>query len=634
MSHNSVTPCNPAGVSTVCTAVLLCVVTFCLLHHQTAAEEIQCAPACRCYGNIANCSNRGVGFVPHWDRFSVGLLVLDLTGNRIDSLDKGELIGYVTVRNVSFRNNTIQKVHPFAFLGLANSLVYLDLSSNTIHTIDSTTFKLVPKLEVLLISNNSIAFLESTVFSALKELRQLDLSLNHLSQIADGTFEGNSQLQFLSLRHNGIDSIGEMTFIAQQNLRHLDLSHNKISVIVQGAFLALQQLEWLSLAQNYIKEVSTNLFGSTRHVLHLNMSANAIDCIKPLSFANCSRLQTLSIAHNNVSEVRQEALYGLFNLTHLDLSHNKLTHFGPEVFVAPQMSVSAIRPTEPHHNNTVCPQFQSLYRHLESLKLNNNQISSLEPCVFAPVSSLQVVDVSANNLSALDRRIFRPLENVSSFDISWNSLSTVDVGTAQWLLDSATGTAVSWTGKCCVYVFSVQLLISCRLYTDCCAHVADNPWHCDCDGMYTVYRTFREESGQNVTLLCKSPANLMGKSWDVLEEKCQPTVTPPPQSTVTESTANTTAVSTSQSVQFSPTVQQNVALQDSCPDDSYLPSANLVMYLTVFSVAAYCCVVVLIVTTRKWWMNSGNDRDRTQQVGTAEFSALGPGFSGVQFSAT
>ena len=459
MSHNSVTPRNPAGVSTVCTAVLLCVVTLSLRHHQTAAEDIECAAediecavGCRCYGHIANCSNLGVGAVPHWDTFSVDPLELDLTGNRIDSLEDSGLIGYVSVRNMSFRNNTIKNVHPRAFQGLDKGLMYLDLSSNMIHTIDRITFSFAPKLKVLLISNNSIAVLHYAVFSDLKELRQLDLSFNHLSQISDGTFEENSQLQFLSLRHNRIDSISKMTFRAQQNLKHLDLSHNKISVIVQDAFLALQQLEWLSLAQNYIKEVSTNLCESVRHVLHLNMSANFIDCIKPLSFAQCSRLHTMSIAHNNVSEVRQQALFGLYSLTHLDLSHNRLTRFGPEVFVAPEMSVSDIRPTEPHHNNAVCPQYQSLYRHLKLLKLDNNQISSLDRCVFAPVSSLQAVDVSANSLSALDYRIFLPLQNVSSFDISCNSLSTVDVGTAQWLLDSGTGTAVNWTGKCCVCV--------------------------------------------------------------------------------------------------------------------------------------------------------------------------------------
>jgi Leucine-rich repeat (LRR) protein len=335
MSHNSVTSCETKGVSTVCTLVLLCVVTFALRHHQTAAEDIECAAGCRCYDNIANCSHIGVGVVPHWDRFIVGLLELDLTGNRIDSLNDSGLKDFVSVRNMIFRNNTIKNVHPRAFQGLSESLLYLDLSSNMIHTIDSITFSLIPNLEVLLIYHNSIAVLENTLFSDLTELRQLDVSFNYVSQVSDGTFENNSRLEFLSLRHNDIDSISKTTFRAQHNLTHLDLSHNKISVIVQDAFLALQQLEWLSVTQNNIKEVSTNLCESVKQVLHLNLSANAIDCIKPRSFSQCSRLQTLSIAHNQVSELPQQALFGLFSLTYLDLSHNKLTHFGPEVFDAP-----------------------------------------------------------------------------------------------------------------------------------------------------------------------------------------------------------------------------------------------------------------------------------------------------------
>ena len=151
-------------------------------------------------------------------------------------------------------------------------------------------------------------------------------------------------------------------------------------------------------------------------------------------------------------------------------------------------------------------------------------------------------------------------------------------------------------------VFSVQLLISCRLYTDCCAHVADNPWHCDCDGMYTVYRTFREESGQNVTLLCESPADLMGESWDVLEEKCQPTVTPP-QSTVTESTANSTAVSTSQSVQFNTTVQQNVSVTGSSTEAPHVPSRTPVtlpsLYQVIFVVSLAVAVFITIFVVNK-----------------------------------
>ena len=157
----------------------------------------------------------------------------------------------------------------------------------------------------------------------------------------------------------------------------------------------------------------------------------------------------------------------------------------------------------------------------------------------------------------------------------------------------------------CMCVFSVQLLISCRLYTDCCAHVADNPWHCDCDGMYTVYRTFREESGQNVTLLCKSPANLMGKSWDVLEEKCQSTVAPP-QPTVTDSTAKITAVNASWPALFSTTVLQN----GSSTEASHFFLEFQVTFVVCFAVAVLIAVVLIAIVIRRvrssklnhmWW---------------------------------
>jgi type V secretory pathway adhesin AidA len=154
--------------------------------------------------------------------------------------------------------------------------------------------------------------------------------------------------------------------------------------------------------------------------------------------------------------------------------------------------------------------------------------------------------------------------------------------------------------------------------------------------MYTVYRTFREVTGQNVTLLCDSPEDLRGKLWDVLEETCQRTVTPP-QPAVTGSTANctgvntanTTAVSTSQPVQFHITFQQNVSVQESSPDACHSPPALLIISLSVLAVAVYIVVVALTVNIRIWRVKRGNDREGTQQVGTAEYSAMRPGPSAV-----
>ena len=151
--------------------------------------------------------------------------------------------------------------------------------------------------------------------------------------------------------------------------------------------------------------------------------------------------------------------------------------------------------------------------------------------------------------------------------------------------------------------------------------------------MYTVYRMFRDGTGQNVTLQCESPVELKGASWDVLEEICEPTVTPP-QSTVTGSTASTTAVSTSQPDQFNTAVQRDVSVQESSPDSSQSPPARLVISLSVFAVTVYMVVVALIVTIRKWRVTCGNDSDRPQQDDTAEYCELLPVSSAVQLRAT
>ncbi|GFG32420.1 hypothetical protein Cfor_11247, partial [Coptotermes formosanus] len=552
-----------------------------------ADDENQCANGCRCNDNSANCSHLGIGVVPHWDSFNVSLVALDLTGNALDSLDEDALTGYVSVRNMSFRNNAIKSVHRTAFQGLSEGLVYLDLSDNVIRTVDSETFTFIPKLEVLLMSNNSIAVLNSAVFSDLTRLRHLDVSLNHLSGVSDGTFEGNGQLEFLSLRHNGIQSISKSTFRGQRSLKHLDLSQNSIRVIERGAFSALSQLEWLSLSQNNVKKVDTGFCESIKQVLYLNLSGNIIDFINSQSFTKCSQLETLSIAHNNVSELPQQALYGLFNLTHLDVSHNRLTHFGPEVFagVTSEMSVSGTGSTEHHDSSAVCAQYRSLYRDLKFLELDNNEITSLDQCVFAPTRSLQVIDMAANNLSALDYRIFLPLKNVSSFDISCNRLNTVDRQTAQWILE--TDTAVNLTG---------------------------NPWRCDCGAVYTFYRMSREGTGKNLTLRCENPAELRGESWDILEEKCRPTVTPqlPTISTVTKSTVKTRSRKISQPFQFSTTDQRDVSFEESSPGNSPSTPARLVLSLSMLAVAVYIVALALIVTTRQYRVTCGNDSDRTR----------------------
>jgi len=99
----------------------------------------------------------------------------------------------------------------------------------------------------------------------------------------------------------------------------------------------------------------------------------------------------------------------------------------------------------------------------------------------------------------------------------------------------------------------------------------------------------------------------MGESWDVLEDKCEPTVTPPqpvvtvtpPQPTVTDSTANTTAFSTSQPVLLNTTVQQNVSVQESSLDAPNLPSHSPLLFLLIFVVSMAVIVLIAVFVVNK-----------------------------------
>ena len=128
------------------------------------------------------------------------------------------------------------------------------------------------------------------------------------------------------------------------------------------------------------------------------------------------------------------------------------------------------------------------------------------------------------------------------------------------------------------------------MYIDCCTRVAGNPWRCDCDAIYTFYRTSRNATRKNLTLLCENPEYVRGESWDTLEDKCQSTVTPP-LTTVTSSAANTTSVSTAQ---FSTTDQHGVSDQQSASSLSHYASIFLLIF--VISLAALVCIVVVVVS--------------------------------------
>jgi Leucine-rich repeat (LRR) protein len=91
---------------------------------------------------------------------------------------------------------------------------------------------------------------------------------------------------------------------------------------------------------------------------------------------------------------------GFANLTILDLSHNQLTHLDPQLFAG--------------------------LLNLRGLYLSDNQLTHLDPQLFAGLPNLTRLDLSHNQLTHLDPQALAGLPNLTELYLSNNQLTHLD----------------------------------------------------------------------------------------------------------------------------------------------------------------------------------------------------------------
>jgi hypothetical protein len=84
----------------------------------------------------------------------------------------------------------------------------IQLSNNTLGTVDLGVFVNLTSLQVLNLSGNSLDenWIKSGIFRGLHSLIILDLSSNHISKIDGGLFQDLNALQVLNLGFNQVNS--------------------------------------------------------------------------------------------------------------------------------------------------------------------------------------------------------------------------------------------------------------------------------------------------------------------------------------------------------------------------------------------------------------------------------------------
>ncbi|KRY09122.1 Leucine-rich repeat and immunoglobulin-like domain-containing nogo receptor-interacting protein 1 [Trichinella patagoniensis] len=338
--------------------------------NNSSAEMLVCVPKygpCSCeQEGIVNCNGEKLETVNLKIANDNGVVVeqLNMQENMLTKLRKGEVMPHYE-----------------------KQLMRLDLRRNLIHQIEPAVFSSMINLHDLLLSNNKLTELESSIFDDVDlSLRNLDLSHNLLESIDNSPFENLHLLLYLYLDDNPLKRITNTSFEGLSSLLELSMENTKLSFIPEDAFKSLNHLEVLSLRNNQLETVP-----------QLN---------------NLNKLNRLVLSGNPILRVNTYAFQLYPNLENIQLRHM------PQLTLVEDCAFCTL-----NHLNTIAITDSPLLKWIDPFAFGSN--ISLK-------YNLKIVDFSNNNLQSLDKELL-PWENVTEIQLANNSFKCD--ASLNWIFD-------------------------------------------------------------------------------------------------------------------------------------------------------------------------------------------------------
>ena len=319
------------------------------------------------------------------------LQVLKLGSNLLQSLKvPGEMF---QLRELNLSSNLIEQVNAEDIDGL-ESLTLLSLANNRISSIHPAVFKNTSSILVLDISGNRLSEVPES-FKYLTNLQTLDIGGNLISDFDNSPFQLMESLWRLQIHNNLLQNVSHESFSSMKSLQIVDMSRNQISRIDRGAFDQNKVLRAIRLDGNQLQEIE-GIFTHLPELIWLNVSDNQI---AKFDYALVPRtLHWLDISHNQIKELGNYFdLDGDLALNYLDAGFNQLSTLSP----------------------------QHLPDQLETILLNDNEISQVLPYTFFKKSKLVKVDLSVNEISSLTQvslRLSSEILDLPSFLLGGNPI--------------------------------------------------------------------------------------------------------------------------------------------------------------------------------------------------------------------
>ena len=349
-----------------------------------------------------------------------GLEELSLAYNIIREIPQGTFKDLKDLKILNLYGNQIAEVNMETFLGVENSLEYMDLGYNIIDDISkisypklrflnleknlirniSNVFNLLTSLQVLNLGENMIDQLPAGVFRSMTNLLHVNLYKNKIGQLQPGVFE-NAYLTKVNMSGNLLTDIDTQSFYDLEILEVVDLSDNQISTIKNGAFDRIPHLKTLHLQKNKLTSYKGDIYSGISNdteLEYLDLSDNEMAYLYPESFQFHPQLKWVSFAINRFSFFPTQFIKNLQQLEYLNLEKNQIKSLDDNDFA--NMS------------------------NLRRLKLANNEIESISETAFQNSSQLQFIDISQNNIQELKSDLFNGILRLQ-LDASHNNISSI-----------------------------------------------------------------------------------------------------------------------------------------------------------------------------------------------------------------
>ncbi|XP_069033020.1 trophoblast glycoprotein-like [Embiotoca jacksoni] len=183
---------------------------------------------------------------------------LSLSNNRISEVESHTFAGLRSLRSLDLSNNQLAIIHPEAFTVFNQSLRELNLSqalynhSSVLDLATSLRWSSLGTLQGLDLSDNSLIYLPSRIFSHLSSLRRLKLSNNSLVAVHNSTLSGLECLEELDLTLNALKTFPE------EGLQELDSLPGAALLLGENPFMCTCGIEpfalWLNKSQDRIRD--------------------------------------------------------------------------------------------------------------------------------------------------------------------------------------------------------------------------------------------------------------------------------------------------------------------------------------------------------------------------------------------